>query len=211
MPVGAIRFTVSWLVLGAISPGYELFGTVIAPYSWVSQPVSGLGLGVTGPWMNGAFIVGGILVLVGTLASAGVWRSLGRRGIAAAVLMSLMGVGMIACGAFTLEAMMLHLLGFLLASPLPAVGFIFAGGSLRKLDRALSRVALGGGVVTLLLFAIFMATFDASGAGGNEGMAGLVQRLLIVVAMSTQSILVVGVARRSAAVDRPVVATRSSA
>nr|BFF10311.1 hypothetical protein GCM10025699_16140 [Microbacterium flavescens] len=72
-------------------------------------------------------------------------------------------------------------------------------------------MALGGGVVTLLLFAIFMATFDASGAGGNEGMAGLVQRLLIVVAMSTQSILVVGVARRSAAVDRPVVATRSSA
>nr|BFF10310.1 hypothetical protein GCM10025699_16130 [Microbacterium flavescens] len=129
VPVGAILFTVSWLVLGAISPGYELFGTVIAPYSWVSQPVSGLGLGVTGPWMNGAFIVGGILVLVGTLASAGVWRSLGRRGIAAAVLMSLMGVGMIACGAFTLEAMMLHLLGFLLAIPLPAVGFIFAGGS----------------------------------------------------------------------------------
>src|SRR3954464_10644316 len=117
-PAGAVLFTVAWLVLGTVSPGYELFGHVISPYSWVSQPVSGLGLGVTGPWMNAAFIAGGVLILTGTLATAGRWR--GGRAKTALVLTSSMGAGMILCGAFTLESMMLHLSGFLLAVPVPA-------------------------------------------------------------------------------------------
>ena len=195
VPLGAIVFTVAWLVLGAVSPGYELFGHVIAPYSWISQPVSGLGLGVTRPWMNAAFIVGGVLVLAGTLATAGSWRRRGGLGTTAVVLMGLMGGGMILCGSFTLESMMLHLLGFLLAVPLPAIGFLLAAAALRRTDAALARIALTGGVLTLVLFGVFMAIFDATGAGGNEGVAGLVQRALIVVAMATQSLLVVGVAR----------------
>jgi heme/copper-type cytochrome/quinol oxidase subunit 4 len=111
------------------------------------------------------------------------------------VLMTLTGVGMIVCGVFTLESMMLHLLGFLLAVPLPAVGFILAGAALRRTDRRLAVVGIAGGAVTLGLFAVFMAIFDASGAGGNEGVAGLVQRLLILVALATQSALVVGISR----------------
>jgi hypothetical protein len=208
-PLGAIVFTLAWLVLGAVSPGYELFGHVISPYSWISQPVSGLGLGVTGPWMNAAFIVCGILILTGTLATASRWR--GGLAKTALVLMSFMGVGMILCGAFTLEAMMLHLSGFLLAVPVPAVGFVLAAAWLRRSDPALARVALAGGVLTLVLFAWFMAIFDASGAGGNEGYAGLVQRLLIVVAMTTQSVIVVGVARptRSAAPQLPSSSVRA--
>ena len=190
-PSGAILFTLAWIVLGIVSPGYELFGHVIEPYSPVSQPVSGLGLGPTGPWMNAAFIVGGLLVLAGTLATARSWQRLGGRGLTALVLMSPMGVGMIVCGAFTLESMMLHLLGFLLAVPLPALGFLFAAAALRRTDAVAARLALAGGVLALALFALFMATFDATGAGGNDGYAGLVQRALIVVALLTQSVLVV--------------------
>jgi heme/copper-type cytochrome/quinol oxidase subunit 4 len=197
VPAGAALFTVAWLVLGAVSPGYEFFGNVIAPYSWISQPVSGLGLGVTGPWMNAAFIVCGILILIGTLATAGRWTWIGGLGATALVLMSLMGAGMIVCGIFTLESMMLHLSGFLLAIPLPAIGFLFAAAAQRRRDAALARVALSGGIVTLVLFAAFMLSFDATGAGGNEGVAGIVQRALIVIALATQSLLVVGIAARA--------------
>jgi hypothetical membrane protein len=195
VPAGAILFTVAWLILGAVSPGYELFGHVIAPYSWISQPVSGLGLGVTGPWMNAAFIVGGLLVLAGTLATTRVWAGRGGLATTAFVLMALTGVGMIVCGVFTLESMMLHLLGFLLAVPLPAVGFVLAGVALRRTHRGLAITGIAGGATTLVLFAVFMAIFDASGAGGNEGVAGLVQRLLILTALATQSVLVVGISR----------------
>ncbi|GAA1997430.1 DUF998 domain-containing protein [Microbacterium pumilum] len=204
VPAGAIVFTLAWLVLGAVSPGYELFGNVIEPYSWISQPVSGLGLGVTGPWMNAAFVVGGVLVLTGTLSTAGAWRRSGRSGTTAVALMALTGAGMILCGSFTLESMMLHLLGFLLAAPSPAVGFLFAAVALRRTDAALGWIALAGGVLALALFAVFMAIFDATGAGGNEGVAGLVQRALIVVVLATQSVLVVRVARsRSTAAIPP--------
>lgn len=195
VPAGAILFTVAWLILGALSPGYELFGHVISPYSWISQPVSGLGLGETGPWMNAAFIVGGLLVLAGTLATAREWAGRGGLATTAFALMALTGVGMIVCGVFTLESMMLHLLGFLSAVPLPAVGFILAGAALRGTHRGLAITGIAGGAATLALFAVFMAIFDASGAGGNEGVAGLVQRLLILVALATQSVLVVGISR----------------
>ncbi|WP_439592711.1 DUF998 domain-containing protein [Microbacterium sp.] len=195
---GAAVFTVAWIVLGAVSPGYELFGNRIAPYSWISQPVSGLGLGVTGPWMNAAFIVGGLLVLAGTLATAPFWWHRGGLGRAAIVLKSLSGVGMVVCGAFTLESMMLHLTGFLLAVPLPAVGFALAGLSLRREHSGLGLIGMVGGGASLVLFAIFMAIFDATGAGGNVGIAGLVQRVLIVVTLATLSTLAVGSVRVAA-------------
>lgn len=195
VPVGATLFTLAWLVLGAISPGYELFGHTISPYSWIAQPVSGLGLGVTGAWMNTAFVAGGALVTIGTLASFPTWRARGRKGTTAVVLMSAMGIGMMVCGVFTLSSIMLHLLGFLLAVPLPAIGFLFAAAALRPARRGLALVGVIGAVLTLGLFVLFQLTFDATGAGGNDGIAGAVQRGLIVVAMATQSALVVGASR----------------
>jgi hypothetical protein len=102
---------------------------------------------------------------------------------------------MVVCGVFTLESMMLHLVGFLLAVPLPAVGFVLAGIALRRSVPPLAAAGFTGGALALTLFVVFQLTFDASGAGGNEGVAGLVQRGLILVALATQSVLVVGVAR----------------
>jgi hypothetical protein len=61
-------FTVAWSILGALSPGYTVHGTVIAPYFPVSQPISGLGLGPTGPAMNTAFVVCGVMLLAGVTA-----------------------------------------------------------------------------------------------------------------------------------------------
>ena len=54
---GPVLFTLAWFVLGFLSPGFTIFGTVIEPYSPVSQPISGLGLGSTAPFMNAAFVL----------------------------------------------------------------------------------------------------------------------------------------------------------
>ena len=43
--VGPVLFTLAWVVLGFLSPGYTAWGIRIAPYSPISQPISGLGLG----------------------------------------------------------------------------------------------------------------------------------------------------------------------
>lgn len=193
VPIGAALFTVAWLVLGAVSPGYELFGTVIAPYSWVSQPVSGLGLGVTGPWMNAAFVASGILILVGTLSTASRWWDRGGLARTAFVLMSSCGLGMVVCGIFTLESMMAHLSGFLLAVPLPAVGLVLGGIALRRSVPRLAAVGITGGTLALVLFVAFQVTFDATGAGGNAGVSGLIQRALILVTLASLSAVAVGV------------------
>ncbi|HKN43770.1 MAG TPA: hypothetical protein VJW23_07585, partial [Propionibacteriaceae bacterium] len=44
---GPVLFTLAWLILGAVSPGYTVAGTWISPYSAITQPISGLGLGET--------------------------------------------------------------------------------------------------------------------------------------------------------------------
>src|SRR5260370_7110563 len=70
---GPAVLTLAWFVLGFISPGYTMWGTRIAPYSIISQPLSGLGLGPTGPLMNAAFIASGLLIVAG---SVGVFRAI---------------------------------------------------------------------------------------------------------------------------------------
>src|SRR5579863_1322157 len=74
---GPVLFTLGWLVLGFISPGYTMWGTRIAHYSAVSQPLSGLGLGPTGPLMNTTFILAGLLMMAGAIA---IFRSIPELG-----------------------------------------------------------------------------------------------------------------------------------
>jgi hypothetical protein len=76
---GPALFTLAWLVLGFLSPGYTLFGTLIAPYSPISQPISGLGLGPTGAFMNTAFVLSGLLLLAGVVGIFRTVRPSGRR------------------------------------------------------------------------------------------------------------------------------------
>src|SRR5205823_8176986 len=42
---GPILFTAGWAILGLVSPGYTLWDLHIEPYSAVSPPVRGLGIG----------------------------------------------------------------------------------------------------------------------------------------------------------------------
>jgi hypothetical protein len=187
-PLGAVLFTLAWLVLGLVSPGYRLFDLVIEPYSPISQPISGLGLGVTGPWMNAAFVIGGALVFAGTLGAATLLPRTGLGRVALA-LVSLVGVGMIVDGLFTLESVMLHLAGFLLAVPLPAVGFVLAGIALRRIRPFIATWLVIAGFAALVLFTVFMVIFDPYAAGSNEGVAGVVQRTLVTLMLATVSML----------------------
>src|SRR5215471_21369674 len=69
--VGPLLFTLAWLVLGAVSPGYTAFGVSIAPYSPIAQPISGLGMGVTAPYMNAAFVLSGLAMFIGVVGISG--------------------------------------------------------------------------------------------------------------------------------------------
>jgi hypothetical membrane protein len=181
---GPALFTLAWLVLGFLSPGYTLFGTLIAPYSPISQPISGLGLGPTGAFMNTAFVLSGLLLLAGVAGIFQTVRPSGRRpaGRVWAALLALSPLGLVVAGSFTLEAVMPHLLGFLLATGTPVASFLTTGLFLRGIPgwRRFGTWLLLGSPLTLVLLVGFFLTFDPAAAGANVGMAGLVQRMLAV-------------------------------
>lgn len=179
---GPVVLTVAWFVLGFVSPGYSLWGTPIAPYSAVSQPLSGLGLGPTGPWMNAAFFISGLLVIAGAF---GVMQEIpeitGRRRWLSIVLLALPGVGSLLDGIFTLESFLLHFAGFLLALS-TVVGFPMVGLVLRRVRRwrRLGTGLIVAGPVTLALAVLYFATFTPTVEGVQTGVAGLTERILVL-------------------------------
>lgn len=200
-PLGALLFTAAWLVLGFISPGYQLFDLVISPYSPIAQPVSGLGLGVTGPYMNAAFIISGLLIIVGALGNRSLWpAAAGRTGVAIAVAIN--GLGLVIDGLFTLESVMLHLVGFLLAVGGAVVGFGIAAVALRSTWSTGAVVLAIAAVAALGLFVVFMVIFDPYSAGDNAGVAGLVQRLLVTAVLGGTAFLPLGLRTRARTSER---------
>jgi hypothetical membrane protein len=179
---GPVLFTLGWLVLGFISPGYTMWGSRIAPYSVISQPLSGLGLGPTGPLMNTAFILGGLLMMAGAV---GIFRSIPELAPSArwigTVLLALPGLGAVLDGVFTLEHFFLHFVGFGLALTtvvgFPAIGFLLRGvPSWRRFGTWL----IVAGPVTLALTVLYFATFTPTIEGVQRGVAGLTERLLVL-------------------------------
>ena len=228
---GGAIFTITWFVLGLISDGYRMWDIVIDSYSPIAQPISGLGLGSTAPVMNTAFVVCGALISTGAWTAMSRWPGAGRGSVRwARALVAASGLGMAMCGIFHLESIMLHTLGFLIATAVPGVGFLVAArvlrGSARKLgmvpttdrvtspddgrvaspdrgrvtspdrgrqtspdhDREIAYRRLAGllriaGPVTLAGVVAFMVTFNATDAGNNVGVAGLIQRILVTVTL----------------------------
>jgi hypothetical protein len=177
---GPVLFTVAWLVLGFLSPGYAMFDIEIDEYSAVSQPISGLGLGVTAPYMNAAFVAAGLLMLAGLV---GIFRALPAtpRARWVAGLLACTPVGLIIDGIFDLESMMLHLLGFAIGIVVPVLGFVVAGAFFRGIPgwRRFGTWLRLGGPLTLALIVLYFATFDPTAAGASHGIAGLTERILV--------------------------------
>lgn len=180
--IGPVLFTLAWVVLGFISPGYTLFGIHIAPYSPISQPISGLGMGVTAPWMNTAFVLGGLTLAIGIVGLFQRIPELGaRERWLVTGLLLLTPLGMIVDGVFNLESFMPHFIGFILAVGTPIISFVIVGRILRRIPewRALGTGLLIASPLTLILMVVYFASFDQNAAMVNLGVAGLTQRLLV--------------------------------
>ncbi|AVT35917.1 hypothetical protein C6W10_04960 [Plantactinospora sp. BB1] len=181
--VGPALFTLAWLVLGVVSDGYTLFDHRFTDYSPVSQPISGLGMGATAPYMNSAFVVTGLILLVGVVA---VFRAVptGRPALRrwSVVLLGCSGIGQAVCGIFNLEAVLPHTLGFVLAIGTPVAGFLVAGYYFRGVPgwRRFGNWLRLGSLLTLILLVAFFATFQPTADGAEQGIAGLVQRIGIL-------------------------------
>ncbi|MEO3821921.1 DUF998 domain-containing protein [Plantactinospora sp. B24E8] len=178
--LGPVLFTLSWLILGFVNTGYTLFGHRFTDYSPISQPISGLGMGATAPYMNTAFVVTGLMLVAGLV---GVFRATTTAGWSvphrtAFALLACSGVGQAVCGIFDLEAVMPHTLGFVLALGAPIVGFLLAGLHLRRVPgwRRFGNWLLLGSPLTLALLVGFFLAFQPTADGAEHGIAGLVQR-----------------------------------
>lgn len=181
--VGPVLFTLAWLVLGFLSPGYTAWGIRFAPYSPIVQPISGLGLGPTAPFMNTAFVLGGLLLLAGVV---GIFQAIGEIGAVArwacTALLALAPLGMAMAGIFTLESGFLHFLGFGLGSATLVLSFPITGLVLRRVPRwrRFGGWLLLAGPLTLALLVLYFATFDQTMVMAGQGVAGLTERLLVI-------------------------------
>jgi hypothetical membrane protein len=182
---GPILFTLAWLILGFLSPGYTIYGTRIAPYSPISQPVSGLGMGVTAPYMNAAFVLGaGLLTMIGVVGVFATLRAYGgrvRRAICAGLLcLSPLGLGL--CGIFTIETPLVHLICFLLFVLTPFISFPVAARFLRRVPdwRRFSTALLIAVPVTAAMLAWFFLSYDQTAITVGQGISGIPERLLLM-------------------------------
>src|SRR6202171_3845692 len=179
---GPVLFTLGWFGLGFISPGYTMWGVHVAPYSPISQPLSGLGLGPTAPFMNAAFILSGLLMAAGAV---GVFRAIPELSPVArwtcTVLLAIPGLGAVIDGIFTLETIFLHAIGCGLALT-TVVGFPVIGFFLRRVPswRRFGTWLLIGGPLTLALAVLYFATFTPTVEGSMHGIAGLTERALVL-------------------------------
>jgi hypothetical protein len=177
---GPALITVAWFVLGQVSPGYTLWGVHIAPYSPVSQPISGLGLGPTGPYMNAAFVISGLLIVAGVYGAFERIPELRLRYVCAPLL-ALAGLGSVIDGLFTFQSFFVHFAGFALALTTVAT-FPICGLLLRQAPdwRRFGTALVFAGPITLALTVLYFATFTPTIQGIQTGIAGLTERILIV-------------------------------
>ena len=179
---GPILFTAGWAILGLVSPGYTLWDLHVAPYSAVSQPISGLGLGVTGPFMNATFVLSGLLLLAGIVGIVASIPELGARARwGSAALLALSPLGCMADGIFTLESFFPHFLAYLVAVGSTVVSFFVFGLLIRRLPRwrGMGNALLVASPLTLVLLVVAQVTFDPTAAGANMGIAGLTERIVV--------------------------------
>ncbi len=173
---GPVLFTLAWIVLGPLRPGY----------SPVSQPISALAIGPNGVYMHAAFLLNGLLGIVGVVA---VFQG-ARQEVGAivrwtcAVLLLLSPLGFLWAGIFTMDHLALHNVGAQLAMSTPIISFLIVGLLMRRSPswrRFGAWMLLGSPLALALLIGFTMSVPLAqlqTGAGG--GSFGLWQRALAI-------------------------------
>ena len=149
----------------------------------LSDHLSGLGLGITAPFMNTAFVFSGLLILAGVV---GIFQGIREMGALArwscTVLLALSPLGMAVDGIFTLESFLPHMVGFLMGIASPVLSFVVIGLLLRRVQgwRRFGSWLLLASPLTLVLLVLFFLTFSPTVAGTQTGVAGLTERILAV-------------------------------
>jgi ubiquinone/menaquinone biosynthesis C-methylase UbiE/hypothetical membrane protein len=171
---GPIIFTIAWMALGLLRPGY----------SFISQPISVLGVGPNAALMNGAFVVMGLLMMVGVV---GIFQSIRELGTAArcacTLLLGVSGLGAIMCGVFTYKAAPFpHFLGLVLGFLSTVVGLLVTGITLRRVPRwrRFGGFLILASPLTFALMYVNGATFNLSMVEAGVGVAGLTERIAVI-------------------------------
>lgn len=183
--VGPILLTLAWIILGLTRPDTKNeWGVSGGITGMITQPFSSLGLGHNGLLFNIAFLLNGILILIGVF---GVFKTMGTGGRpvlykVSAALLALSGLGSMICAVFTLESFLLHMAGFLLGAGAPVLGFLVTGFFLRNIPRwrQFGTWLLLGSPLTLLLLVLFFLTFQYDTMAAGVGVAGLTERILVI-------------------------------
>jgi hypothetical protein len=180
--------TARWLALGAVA-GPVLFTiaafalTPLHPgYSVVSQQVSALAVGPNGAFMRAFFLLYGILVTIGVIASFRILRpelGAGASWVCAALLV-LSPLGVLWAGIFTMYHLTLHNIGAQLAFATPIITLPVVGLILRRAPRwrRFGTLMVLGGPLTLALLVGFITSVPQSELATGGGSLGLWQRAL---------------------------------
>lgn len=191
--IGPILFTLAWIVLGSPRPDY----------SFVSQPISALGIGPKGPLMNVAMMLNGLLTTVGVIAVfQGLKHELGAVARwACTLLLAVSPLGILLAGIFTLDSPDLHKVGAQLGFGTPIISFLIVGLVLRRVPswRTFGTWMLLGAVLTLTLLIGFTASVPESQMLTGGGRYGLWQRALITEVLAGFAALGWSAFRRSSA------------
>jgi hypothetical protein len=179
---GPVLFTLAWLILGFVSTGYTLWDVHVARYSPIQAQISALGVGNTAPYMNAAFIITGVLLILGAI---GIFRTI-KSDLSPALcrwclaLWVLPGIGSITDGIFTFENFFPHFIGFGL-SLISVFAFALTGIALRRTPRwkRIGTWLIVAAPLTIVLTVLFFTTFTPTAAGQLTGIAGATERLLI--------------------------------
>jgi amino acid permease len=182
---GPVLLTAGWVVLGLMRAEVKTeWGVSGGVTGMITQPFSGLGLGVNGFLFNAAFFVSGLLLFAGVYGAFQTiedaphprWRK------TSLALLALPALGLLVDGVFTLESFKIHMLGFLLGCGIPMVGFVISGLFLRRIPqwRRFGTWLILGSPLTLVLTVIFFANFDMASMAAARGVAGLTERILVL-------------------------------
>jgi uncharacterized protein DUF998 len=181
--VGPVMFAVAWVVLGLLRSGY----------SAISQPISALAIGPNGVPMDAAFLVDGILTMVGVVAALLVLRrGMGTRSfliIAALLLVSPFGI--LWDGIFTMNELVLHTIGAMVAIGIPIIAFPIVGMMIRRTSslRQFRRLLLFAAPLILVLLIGFMTSVPFTQMAAGGGYYGLWERALAIVVQACYVVL----------------------
>lgn len=172
--VGPVLFLFAWLFLESIRSGY-------LP---ISQPISALAINQNGIYMRIAFLLDGLLTTVGVIAVfLSIQKKLGRVALWVCIFLTLLSpFGLLWAGIFTMNTIVLHTIGAVVACGIPIITFPIVGFILRRVSnwKTFGTWMLLGCPLTLILLIGFDTSVPQSQMATGGGTYGLWQRVLFI-------------------------------